>query len=505
MKIAIYHTTDMHGHVFPTNYVDYQELGMLKIFSFINEDRKNYKHSLLLEGGDLIQGTVLTNFLSKKKPEVNPILKLLKTMDYDAYVMGNHEFNYGLDYLRKSYSIVSDKVINSNIDNLGLGSKPYKIFNFDDYKIAVFGATTSYIPNWEQAENIKDLEFLNPIDQYRKYEVEMRDQSDMIIVLYHGGFERSLDGKFEPTEALRNENQASEFIQTFDSIDLMLTGHQHRGFLTKIGKVICSQPTNNGVNFTKLVYDTDTGQWESKLINVEDYNFEIIDNQANIFEKTNEKLDDYLATVIGHFDKEIYLGDKFDVRLNGHPYINFLHEVQMDALEADFSSLTLFDQAIGFGKDVTLRDVLVNYPYPNTLKVIEVTGHDLQEAIEISTNYFRPGENGNIVLNPKFQYPKVRNYIYDFFYGLEYVVDVSKPKRHRVVSMKKDGKDLDMDKKYRLILNNYRATNTAEYPCYVDKPVLDETSLDMSELMIAYIEKHVNLKVNYYKNFIITS
>lgn len=505
MKLAIYHTTDMHGHVLPTNYVEYQELGMLKILSFIDEDRKNYDHSLVLDGGDLIQGTVLTSFLAKNPDENNPILKLLDNFSYDAYVMGNHEFNYGLDYLLNSYHRVSDKILNSNIENLDFKSDPYKIFDFEGFKIAVFGATTSYIPNWEQEKNIKDLVFHNPIEMYKKYEAEMKENSDMIIVLYHGGFEKSLDEHFIPTEILRKENQGSEFLETFDSIDIMLTGHQHRGFITKIKDVICSQPINNARNFTKIVYDTESNEWSYELIDITSMDIEIKDKYEKIFDETNKDLDEYLNQVIGHFDESIRLGDKFDVRLNGHPYINFLHEVQLDALEADFSSLSLFDQAIGFDKEVTIKDVLVNYPYPNTLKVMEITGEDLKEAIEISTNYFKLDENDNIILNPRFQVPKVRNYIYDFFYGLDYVVDLGNDRGKRVVSMKKDGQDIDMDKTYRIIMNNYRASNTAEYPCYQDKKIIDETSLDMSELMIAYISKKKNLKVNKTKNFIISN
>lgn len=501
MKIAIYHTTDMHGHVFPTNYVEYQNLGMLKIFSFIKDDQKKYDGRLILEGGDLIQGTVLTNFISKTPFHAKPILKICEMVGYDAYVMGNHEFNYGLNHLRQSYKEVSSKILNSNILNLGFDSKPYRIFDIKGFKIAVFGATTTYIPNWEQEKNIKGLKFINPIDEYTKYEEEMKANSDIIIVLYHGGFEKSLDEKFIPTETLNTENQGSEFLQTFNSIDIMLTGHQHRSFITKIGDVICSQPINNARNFTKLVIDTEANKIEYELIDVDKIDVEIDSKLVEVFDEVNVELEKYMSKIIGHLDRDLLLEDLTEVRLYGHPYINLLHEIQLYAAKADFSATTLFDQAIGFKKEISIRDVLINYPYPNTLKVLEITGHDLKCAIEVSATYFVLDENDEIKLNPKYQIPKKRNYLYDFYYGLDYEIDLTRPFGDRVVTMKKDGKDLCLDNTYTIVTNNYRATNYTDYPCYENKKELMETSVDFSESMIEYIQNKKNIKVNENINF----
>ena len=127
MKLAIYQTSDLHGFVYPTNYVTKQQLGILKIGSYILEDEENFDASLKVDCGDLIQGSVLTNYLSRKQIKSNPIIEGLEKINYDAYVLGNHEFNYGLDYLTNSYKHISDKVINSNIKGLPFDTKPYKI------------------------------------------------------------------------------------------------------------------------------------------------------------------------------------------------------------------------------------------------------------------------------------------------------------------------------------------------------------------------------------------
>ncbi|MDU5261750.1 MAG: bifunctional metallophosphatase/5'-nucleotidase, partial [Clostridium celatum] len=103
MKLAIYQTSDLHGYVYPTNYVKEQSLGILKIGSYILNDEKKYDASLKIDCGDLIQGSALAHYLSKEKLDKNPILEGLEFIGYDAYVIGNHEFNYGLEYLNNSY------------------------------------------------------------------------------------------------------------------------------------------------------------------------------------------------------------------------------------------------------------------------------------------------------------------------------------------------------------------------------------------------------------------
>lgn len=502
MKIVIYQTSDLHGYIYPTNYVNDQPLGFLKIASYILNDEKNYDASLKIDCGDLVQGSALTHFLSKQAIEENPIIKGLEFINYNVYVLGNHEFNYGLEYLTNAYNKVSDKVINANIKGLPFNTKPYEVFDFNGFKIGCIGFTTVYIPNWEQEVNIKNLEFLDIVKQYAKYEKELKDKCDFIIVCYHGGFEKSLDEHMTPTEALTKENQGSELLENFDSINMILSGHQHRSFITKIKDVICSQPMHNGQSFTKIVIDTESKDISYELIDVSKLNNEIDKKLESIFTQTQKDLDVYLDKIIGEFDKDMRVDDIFLARLKGHPFINFLHQVQLDVSGADFSALSVFDSAIGFSKKISVRDVLINYPYPNTLKVLEVTGKQLKEAIEKSATYFVI-EDKKIGINKDFLVPKVQHYNYDTYGGLEYKIDLSRDFYDRVVYMKKDGKDISMNDTYTIVLNNYRASNTSIYPAYEGCRVVKEINLDMSEIILDYIQKHKKIIVDDNYNYFI--
>jgi len=201
----------------------------------------------------------------------------------------------------------------------------------------------------------------------------------------------------------------------------------------------------------------------------------------------------YLDQEIGNFDKDIIVDDIFDARLKGHPIINFIHEVQLEVGKADFSASSLFDSTIGFKKNVSIRDVLANYPYPNTLKVLKVKGEDLKKAIEKAATYFVL-EDGKVSVNNDFLVPKVQHYNYDTFGGLTYEIDLNKEFGNRVISMKKNGEDIDLEKYYSVVMNNYRATNTSVYPSYEGAEVVREVNIDISELIIDYIQDKKNVK-----------
>ena len=151
---------------------------------------------------------------------------------------------------------------------------------------------------------------------------------------------------------------------------------------------------------------------------------------------------------------------------------------------------------------MSIRDVLINYPYPNTLMVLKISGHKLKEAIEKAATYFVVEDN-EVKISTGFLVPKVQNYNYDTFGGLTYEIDLSKEFGNRVVSMKKDGKEIDLNKEYTIVLNNYRATNTSIYPAYENAKVVKEINIDISELIINYFQENKKIKVLDESNYII--
>lgn len=180
--------------------------------------------------------------------------------------------------------------------------------------------------------------------------------------------------------------------------------------------------------------------------------------------------------------------DVMQTRLQDHAFIEFINNVQMHAAGGKISCTSLFhNEAPGFPNRITMRNIVSNYIYPNTLQVIRVTGKDIKEALELSATYFTLDMDGNIIVNPSFIEPKPQHYNYDMWEGISYVLNISKPVGQRVISLQHEGSPIRFDQEYDVVMNNYRASGGGNYSMYQNKPIIKDIPIDMSELIANYI------------------
>ena len=146
-----------------------------------------------------------------------------------------------------------------------------------------------------------------------------------------------------------------------------------------------------------------------------------------------------------------------------------------------------------------MRDVVSNYIYPNTLKVIRITGQDMKDALERSASYFKQYEGGEIEVNPAFSTPKPQHYNYDMWEGIDYLIDISKPIGERIVKLEYKGQPVRFEQEYDVVMNNYRAGGGGDYFMYKNKPVIKDIPTDVSEFIANYIleKKRVKATVNH--------
>lgn len=221
IKLTILHTNDTHSHIdpFPANDPKYPGMGgFARRAEIIKEIRKAEKNILLLDAGDIFQGTPYFNMYGGE-----PELKLMSQMGYDAATIGNHEFDNGLEGILSKLPDATFPFINSNYDfsNTILAGKilPYKIFNKANIKIGVFGLGVE-LDGLVNKTSYGNTVYLDPIKKAEEMAHLLKNQMgcDRIICLSHMGYEYKSEDK-----------KPSDFILAKQSknIDLIIGGHTH--------------------------------------------------------------------------------------------------------------------------------------------------------------------------------------------------------------------------------------------------------------------------------------
>jgi len=504
-QLTILHTSDLHGNIFPINYATNQPyyVGLGKVSTILKNTLAENPATIILDTGDLIQGTPLEYYHAKiDNTPADPMVLVMNHMGYKATVIGNHEFNYGMNVLEKAISEADFPFLSANIVKKGTDEpffKPYILFNVvsgdDIITVAYLGLTTKYIPNWEEPKHIEMLDFLDPVEVAKKYVPMLSDVADVVIVGYHGGLERDPETG-EPTEELTGENQGYQLLKEVPGIDVLLTGHQHRTIATIVDGVVISQPSNWGkvVNKIDLTLELKDGKWVISDKNISSISSKTVDADPEVLalvQDYEDKVQEWLDQPVGLATGDFYIDDPMIARLADNPLIEFINKVQMDASGAPISSAALFNNDIKGWKagPVTLRDINAVYIYPNTLKVIRVTGADIKAALERSAEYFSVVDS-EVIVTKSWVDPKPRHYNYDMWEGINYKIAVNKPVGERIIELKFNGKPIDPDAEYEIVLNNYRAGGGGGYTMFQGKPVVREVMLEVSEIIADYIMEH---------------
>lgn len=504
MKIVILETSDVHGYIMPYSYVDRGPIsqGLTVISSLIKEHRQLNEEVLLIDNGDFLQGSPLTYHQAKvDRSQPTTVIECMNAMRYDAVVPGNHEFNFGKEYLEKAFTASLFPWLSANVLSEDTGEPlfgtPYRIWEWDNgVRIAVLGLTTNFVPNWEHPDHIQGITFTNPIAAAQQWVPYLREQErvDIVIVSYHGGFERDLVSG-EPTESLTGENLGYALCEEVSGIDVLLTGHQHRVISgEEVAGVCIVQPGSEGQYVGKVTLSLlkVADKWiindkQSEIVSCDNFVADPI--LSELATPAESILQQWLDQPIGFVEGDnMRILNPLQARMIEHPFIEWINRVQMEISGAAISCTALFDDvAPGFGSIITMRDIMTNYKYPNTLRVLRLEGRDIKAALERSAQYFHLNDSGTIEVSSTFLFPKAQHFNYDMWEGLEYTIDVSRAHNDRIVKLEREGMPILADKKYDVVMNNYRASGGGEYTMFKDNPIVKEISVDMVELLADYI------------------
>lgn len=515
MKLTFFETSDIHGYISPTNYAGGQDLaiGAAKVATKLNELRAEAEGPVItIENGDFIQGSPLSYYVAKNQQWLTDFTNVINAMSYDVQVLGNHEFNYGLDYLKKAIASYQAPVLAANILNAEgqpYFGKGYTIIEKEGIRIAVLGLVTQYIPHWEQPAFIQGMHFESAVATAKKLIPELRELADLVIVSYHGGFERSLEDG-QATEQLTGENEGYQLLHEVTGIDALFTGHQHREIATVIHGVPVVQPGYRGshIGAIELTIEKETGAVVVTAASATLHSVTDVEPDPQILSTIaalETELESWLDQPLGRVNGSMEIQDPMLARLVEHPYIEFINQVQLSASGAEISGTALFNnEGKGFNETITMRDIITNYIYPNTLAVVKINGAELREALEQTAGYLAV-EKDQIVFNPAFIKPKPQYYNYDMYEGIDYTIDVSQPIGQRITRLLFQNQAIKPDQVFEVVINQYRAVGGGNYAMFSAEKIVREIQIDMTELIADYLRDHPVIEATTNGNFQVTA
>ena len=444
--------------------------------------------------GDTFQGAPLTYYYAFNKPEEkDPAILAFRTIGYDMWVVGNHEFNYGLNILTRQmdYAVSAgdenEKQLTISMANYLKAETnndetkdwatwrdvaPYVIKDFDGVKVAVIGFGNPNIPKWDVPANWEGIYFADIIETYKHYEAEMLEQADMIVVVAHSGIDSDPGSDF-----------IRELVASTNTIAFAFSGHEHRNSITPVKnsdgeEIPILSPYTKARRIAQVKVEW-TGAGEKtvtpELVNME--NYPIDEELAELLKPYEiDTWENYMLQPIGKA-----LGDYPSANLGTAPsaFMDLINTVQTwgaydnngqntpDKTEDDTPAMLSISAPLTSGDkanliaegDIYLGDMFGLYRFENWFYQITMSGEEVHQWLEFAATKIRvDGEGVPYVTNGDLTY-------YDVIMGdgFHYEIDVSKPEGERVVNMKYQGQPVTADQVFTVVVNNYRYNGGGNY------------------------------------------
>lgn len=458
VDIQILATSDLHGKFDPYDYAINEEStagSMAQIQTAVKELRND--NTVLIDVGDSVQGNSAELFL---EDDLHPMIQGMNLMDYDVWVTGNHEYDQGLDILKKLIAQQEATTLVGNVrdaegEPLADG---YTILERGGVKIAVIGMVTPNISRWsgEDGEYVAS----DPVEETRKIIDEIGDNVDLIIAAEHMGENNEYD--------VANSG-VNDLAEACPEIDLIIAAHEHKlveGTTVNDVLIVENQDaaqTMAQVNFT--LEKGEDGKYEivertSKSLKMADYapDEAFMEELSWADEKAKEDANQVVGKLVGgDLVPENEIEGIPQARIQETPLMDLINEVQLYYSGADVSAAALFaDNANMKEGDIRKCDMSLIYKFGNTLYKLEMTGAQLKKYMEWSASYYNTFQEGDLTISFN---PEMPGYLYDMFSGVTYDINISKEPGSRIENLKRmDGTEIKDDDVLTIAVNNYRAT-----------------------------------------------
>lgn len=525
VDLRILETSDLHSNMMDFDYykdTSTEKFGLVRTASLINAARGETVNSVLVDNGDLIQGSPLGDYMAAKglkKGDIHPVYKALNTLDYAVGNLGNHEFNYGLDYLHMALSGAKFPYVNANIIDAKTNKPlftPYVIKETvvkdkdgkeQTLRIGYIGFVPPQIMTWDKTNLEGKVTVQDITETARHYVPEMRKQgADLVVVIAHSGLSS------DPYHAMA-ENSVY-YLSEVPGVDAILFGHAHAVFPGKdfanIKGVDLEKGTLNGIpavmpgmwgdhlGVVDLVLNNDSGAWkvtsskaQARPIYDSVAKKALVPEDAKLVEVMKHDHDatrEFVSKPIGKSSDNMY---SYLALVQDDPTVQVVNNAQLAYVEKyiqgdpDLANLPVLSAAAPFkvgGRkndpasfvevekgQLTFRNAADLYLYPNTLVVVKATGKEVKEWLECSAGQFNQIDVNSTKPQSLINWDGFRTYNFDVIDGVDYQIDVSQPARYdgecqmvnpkaeRIKGLTFKGKPIDPKATFLVATNNYRA------------------------------------------------
>ena len=469
VNIKLLGTSDVHGRIVPWSYgadVEDKSGSFAQIATYVKEVRANHKNVLLFDIGDAIQDNQVEEFAKTlDKAKNNPVPKVLNAMNYDIFILGNHEFNFGMPNLDAILKDINAKILTSNFYHKD-GKRyvePTTIIEREGVKLGIIGLTTPMSAIFEKDTGHLDaMKFTSPIEEAKTQIADLKAKGvDAIIVLAHMGIE--------------NENNipdtgVADLVNAVDGIDVIIAGHMHKDVPSEtIKNTLITEPHRYGtvVSEVDLAFDVND-KGEVKLLSKTAKTVPVKKLASDpeiekIYQPYHDELRALNNVKIGETAQDLIpQGKNHGVSIafsQDTGMSSLIHDVQQHYSGADVVSFAFDYETVRLDKgDIKKKDIIYNYRYAGgDVSVYELTGKQLKQYMEWSADYFDTIQAGD----KDYRYNEVRGkskYVtFDLFGGVSYNIDLRNPSGSKIVDLKlANGSPITDDGKYKVGMNSYR-------------------------------------------------
>lgn len=489
--LRIMETTDLHVHVFPYDYYadkPNDTMGLARTAAIIDQIRAEATNALLVDNGDFLQGNPMGDYIAyergMKAGDVHPIVKAMNTLGYECSTLGNHEFNYGLDFMFNVLAGANFPFVCANLTKGELAAsgrddqlflKPYVILDRKvtdgagvehPIRVGLIGFVPPQVMTWD-ARHLHGKAMTRDIVRAAEAWVpQMKEEgADIVVALSHSGM--------GPAVYAENLENASLLLSGVSGIDAIVTGHSHLDFpgskfdgvegLDNGKGTIGGKPGVMGgfwgshLGLIDLMLERDGNAWrvsgstsEARPISrrVDGKVEATVESKAEVEAAAKEDHDATLAYVRRAVGKTSAPLHSYFALVADDPSVQIVSQAQTwyvkDMLkETEHRDLAVLSAAAPFkaggrggpdyytdvpAGDVAIKNVADLYLYPNTVQAVVVTGAQVREWLEMSAGIFNTIEKGKAdqpLINPDFP-----SYNFDVIDGVTYRIDLSQPPKY---------------------------------------------------------------------------